>query len=102
MAIGAHGEASTAVGAGGDQSDNTAYGSGAVYSYRRTGTAWEQVNYVHARSTDPVDRFGYSLSLSADGKTLLVGAYAEDGDGTIFNADADSDAASASGAAYLF
>jgi len=102
MAIGAYGEASSAVGAGGDESDNTAFGSGAVYSFRRTGTAWEQVNYVHARSTDPVDRFGSSLSLSADGKTMVVGAYAEDGDGTSFNANADSDAADNSGAAYLF
>ena len=60
------------------------------------------MNYVHARSTDPIDRFGDSLSLSADGNTMVVGAYAEDGDGTIFNANADSDAAPESGAAYLF
>ena len=59
MAIGAHGEASSAFGIGGDQNDNTAYGSGAVYSFRRTGTAWEQVNYVHARSTDPSDRSAF-------------------------------------------
>ncbi len=102
MAIGSRGEASSAVGAGGDENDNTAYGSGAVYSFQRTGTAWEQLNYVHARSTDPIDLFGRSLSLSADGKAMVVGAYGEDGDGTIFNADADSDAAPESGAAYLF
>ena len=33
---------------------------------------------------------------------MAVGAYVEDGDGTSFNSNADSDASDNSGAAYLF
>jgi hypothetical protein len=101
MAVGAIGESSRAVGVGGDQEDDAAQDTGAVYVFRRAGS-WSQVNYVHAHSTDPRDQFGVSLSLSGDGATMVVGADFEDGGGTFFNADPDDETSSQAGAAYIF
>jgi hypothetical protein len=100
--IAARGEASSAQGIGGNQADNSAFGSGAVYAFRRSGGSWSQVNYVHGRGTNPGDLFGCSLALSADGETLIVGAYGEDGAGTIFNGNTNSNSAPETGAAYIY
>jgi hypothetical protein len=42
LAVGAWAEDSAAQGVGGNQNDNSATDSGAVYVFRRTGTAWQQ------------------------------------------------------------
>jgi trimeric autotransporter adhesin len=101
MVIGAPGESSGAAGVGGDEVDNGADKSGAVYVFRRAGE-WEQINYVHAHSPDPEDLFGTSVSLSGNGTSLVVGAPQEDGNGDVFNADADDETAMQAGAAYVY
>src|SRR5690606_20389410 len=40
LAVGAFGEDSAATGVGGDQLDNSASGSGAVYVFKRSGSVW--------------------------------------------------------------
>lgn len=102
MAIGAMRESSRSAGLGGDQTDNGAAESGAVYVFRRTGASWAQVSYVHAHFPDPGDHFGSSVDLSADGATMAVGAMREDGGGEFFNPVADDERDPDSGAGYIF
>ena len=52
--------------------------SGAVTVYRRSASAWRVEAFVKAPNADSYDSFGKSLSLSADGATLAVGAPDED------------------------
>ncbi len=100
LAVGAFGEGSAATGINGDQADNFASGSGAVYVFRRSGTSWAQEAYLKASNTGAGDRFGSSLALS--GNTLAIGAYLEDSAATGINGDQTDNAASNSGAVYVF
>jgi hypothetical protein len=75
LAVGAFREASSAVGIDGDQLDNSAEASGAVYLFEREGTSWSQAHYVKASNTDPGDQFGVSLAM--DDQRLVVGATGE-------------------------
>jgi hypothetical protein len=82
LAVGAELEASNAAGIGGNQADNTADESGAVYVFVRSGQSWVQQAYIKASNAQAGDRFGQSVALSADGNTLVVGAPDEDSDAT--------------------
>ena len=64
--------------------------AGAAYIFTRSGTSWSQQAKIQASDKDQYDNFGYSVSISGDGTTALVGAYAEDTGG------------SGAGAAYTF
>jgi trimeric autotransporter adhesin len=82
--------------------DGQAPGIGAVYVFTRTATVWNtQPIVVRAPNGEAHDNFGYAVSLSADGATLVVGATGEDGSTTSSSADDNNDALSA-GAAYVF
>jgi len=74
LAIGADGEGSNATGLDGNQADNSALASGAVYLFARQGGTWSQSDYVKASDAAAGDRFGRSVALSADGRRLAVGA----------------------------
>ncbi len=103
LAVGAWFEDSAATGVGGDQTSNAASVSGAVYVFRRSvGGVWAQEAYVKASNTDSNDYFGYSVALSGDGATLAVGAHNEDSAATGVGGDQASNAASESGAVYVF
>jgi len=83
LAIGAPGEDSVATGvstgsSGSDGADNTTDDSGAVYMFSRNGGVWEQQAYIKASNTEMGDKFGFGVSLSANGNTLAVGAPEED------------------------
>ncbi|MFT5353752.1 MAG: hypothetical protein ACI9KE_000952 [Polyangiales bacterium] len=100
LAVGAPSEDSLASGIGGDEDDDSALGSGAVYVFQRTGTTWSQQAYLKASNTDAYDSFGYDVSLSGD--TLAVGAQTEDGAATDVDGDQDDNTAMDSGAVYVF
>jgi trimeric autotransporter adhesin len=102
LAVGAPLEDSNATGVNGDGANNDASNSGAVYVFTRAGATWAQQAYVKASNTGANDRFGHSVALSADGDTLAVGAYFEDSNATGVNGDQDNNAASNSGAVYLY
>lgn len=102
MAVGAHGEASSAVGVGGNQADNGAAKSGAVYTFVRANAAWSQQAYLKASNTGPGDRFGGALALASDGKTLAVGAAEEDSVLSGIDRDQTDDTARDAGAVYIF
>jgi hypothetical protein len=102
LAVGAPAEASAATGVNGDQSDNTAVSSGAVYLFTRSGSVWIQQAYLKASNTDAQDNFGTAVALSADGSTLAVGAPYEDSAATGVNGDQTNNSRTDSGAVYLF
>ncbi len=54
--------------------DSTAQGSGAVYIFTRSGSAWTQQAYLKGSRSEPSDGFSYALAISEDGTTLAVGA----------------------------
>jgi len=103
LAVGAHREESAATGIDGDQDNNWADDSGAVYVFSRVGGAWAQEAYVKASNTDAGDEFGNSVALSADGNTLAVGAWHEDSAATGIDGGQDNNwADDESGAVYVF
>ena len=102
MVIGAIYESSSATGIDGEQDDNTALQSGAVYVFVRDDAMWSQQAYVKASTVEPYDYFGQCVALSSDGNTMAVGADGEDSASTQIDGNqADNDAVSA-GAAYVF
>tara|TARA_R110002073_G_scaffold257750_1_gene420567 strand:- start:280 stop:2223 length:1944 start_codon:yes stop_codon:yes gene_type:complete len=72
LAVATANEDSSASGINGDQTDNGAERSGAVYIFQRTGTTWEQEAYVKASNNTVGLGFGESVAL--DGDVLAVGA----------------------------
>lgn len=100
IVIGAPLEASSAVGVGGNEADNSTSGAGAAYVFARSGSVWTQVAYLKASNTDPDDRFGTSVAIS--GTTILVGAPLEDSGATGVNGNHLNNAGPDSGAVYVF
>ncbi len=100
VVVGAQGEDSNATGVNGDQSDNSAANSGAVYVFVRSGSTWSQQAYLKASNAGAGDTFGYSLAVS--GETVVVGAYKEDSNATGVNGNEADDSAPGAGAAYVF
>lgn len=120
LAVGAPGEGSA--GSGVNATDTCqgatpvcANGSGAVYVYQRnpvqintTNGGWGNPVYIKAPAPSAGDSFGWSLSLSADGNILAVGAPHEDGAGRDMNPPDTCpgaitiDCASDSGAVFIY
>ncbi len=93
-----------------DQSSNSKRGSGAVYVFERSGAVWTQQAYLKASNADPSrhagdtigDSFGTSVSLTADGARLLIGAPNEDSSAIGVDGNKSDNGSRNSGAAYLF
>ena len=100
LAVGAYQESSNATGVNGNQADNSALNSGAVYVFVRSGTTWTQQAYLKASNTGLTDGFGSGVSLSSD--TLAVGAYRESSNATGTNGKQADNSAPSSGAVYVF
>jgi hypothetical protein len=99
LAVGARDEDSIATDANGDEGNDFAENSGAVYVFGRVGTTWSRQAYLKASNTQANDEFGSAVALSADGSTLAVGAVEEDGGGAAGEGD---NSATNSGAVYVF
>lgn len=102
LAVGAFIEDSSAAGINSVQNDNSAENAGAVYVYAYTSQGWQQEAYLKASNTDASDQFGYAVSLSADGNTLVVGAPNEQSADTGINGNQFDNSAERAGAAYAF
>lgn len=100
VVVGAAGEASNAIGVGGNQADNSASNAGAAYVFVRGGSDWTQQAYLKASNTAASDRFGVSVAVSGD--TVIVGADGEDSNATGIDGAQADDSASNAGAAYVF
>jgi len=105
LAVGAEGEGSNATGINGNQTNNAASNAGAVYIFTRNGIVWTQEAYIKASNTSTaglLGLFGDTVSLSAGGSTLAVGARAENSNATGINGDQADGVAFSSGAVYIF
>jgi hypothetical protein len=102
LAIGARFEDSSAAGVGGNEADNSAVDSGAVYVFTRSAGVWSQQAYLKASNTGAGDLFGAMVTLSNDGNTLAVGARQERSNATGINGNATDNNAVDSGAVYVF
>ena len=69
--------------------------SGAVYTFKCSGTTWNQREFIKADNVGFGDEFGFSIAVS--GRTMVVGAFSEDS-GT---ADPDDNNQRNSGAGYI-
>lgn len=85
-----------------DPENNDAEDSGAVYSFVRTGTTWEQTDYVKVSNTGAGDGFGGSVAFGQEGARFVAGALFEDSDADGINGDGGNNGAIESGAAYVF
>jgi hypothetical protein len=129
IAVGANAEDSNASGINGNQENDSAETSGAVYVFTRAGTTWSQQAYLKASNNLPAPprgrgartgapgeptsgpppgpavffpmQFGYAVSLSADGSTLAVGAFDEGGASREINGS-QAFGRGGSGALYVF
>jgi len=103
LAISAPYERSNATGVNGDQQNDLAIGSGAVYVFVHSGGQWKQQAYIKASNAEAGDSFGYEISLSADGNTLAVGAPNEASAATGIDGDQTNNTlAFGAGAVYVF
>jgi hypothetical protein len=100
VVVGAYQEDSNATGVNGNQADNSAGFSGAVYVFVRSGVTWTQQAYLKASNTGSDDQFGKSVAVSGD--TVVVGADQEDSNATGVNGNQADNSANTSGAAYVF
>jgi len=108
LAVSAIGEDSAATGIDGDQGDNNAPNSGAVYVFTRDiAGVWSQQSYVKASNAESAENnnffgesFGSSVALSGD--TLAVGADGEDSAATGIDGDQSDNSATSAGAVYVF
>lgn len=100
LVVGALAEDSGATGVGGNQADESAPDSGAVYVFVRSGTTWTQQAYLKASNTGTEDFFGSSVAI--DGDTLVVGAIGEASAATGVGGNQSNDSAPFAGAAYVF
>lgn len=102
LAVGAPFEDGGDVGIGVEPSEEVATNSGAVFVFGQRGGVWAQDAYVKATNTGGGDSFGFSLALSGDGSTLVVGASQEDSHANGINGDGSNDGSIDSGAVYVF
>ncbi len=103
LAVGAEYESSNATGINGNQSDNSAQYSGAVYVFAHDATGrWVQQAYIKASNAETWDTFGEAVALSADGNTLVVGAPGESSRAAGIGGDQSDNSLSGSGAVYVF
>lgn len=107
LAVGAINEDSAATGINGNDQDDSATDSGAVYVFQFDGSAWTQQAYVKAASTagynmNVQDNFGLSVALSGDGNTLAVSCPGDDSNASGINGNAGDNSVGDSGATYVF
>jgi hypothetical protein len=100
LAVGVPREDSAATGINGNQADNSALGSGAVYIFSRTAQTWVQEAYIKSSNSQSNDQFGHSVALS--GQTLAVGALKESSSASGVDGDQTDNGEPAAGAAYVF
>lgn len=104
LVVGAPGEGSKGKGVNPNHHDDNSYDfSGAAYVYRYEEGRWKFEAYIKASNTGSVDDFGNSVSLSANGDTLAVGARLEDSNGKGVNSrQEDNNSLTDSGAVYVY
>jgi len=99
LLVGVPGDPGGGTGLDADPADNSADGSGAVFTLTYDGNAWAHELYIKASNTDQLDHFGESIAV--DGDTLVVGADLEASGSTGINSDQDNNNAFGAGAVFV-
>lgn len=99
LAVAAPGQDSSAVLVGGDEVDQLAADSGAVYVFSLNADNWQQQAFIKASNTGAGDGFGGRVALSANGNSLVVGAPYEQ---SLFTGQPADNSAANAGAAYVY
>jgi len=102
LAVGAQLENGNSKGLNGNEKDQSAEDSGALYLFTRTGDTWVQKAYMKGSNTSAYDEFGSSMALSRDGKVLAVGARGEGSAAKGINGNQEDNTAMGAGAVYVF
>jgi hypothetical protein len=102
LAVAAPHEDSDARGVNGNQRNDSAFDSGAVYVFTQSGSSWVQQAYLKASNAASGDQFGFAVALSGDGNTLAVAANFEDSGATGIGGNQNDESASGAGAVYVF
>lgn len=100
VVVGAGYEDSESTGPNGDQANNLALSSGAMYVFRRNGTTWSQRAYLKASNTNQYDNFGDRVAVS--GNLIVAGARNEASHARGLNGDDADNSMYSAGAAYVF
>jgi hypothetical protein len=100
VVVGTPSDNSSATGVNGNPIPYSASGSGAAYVFVRTASTWTQEAYVKASNTEIADNFGSAVAIQGD--LLAIAAPNEDSAATGIGGNQASNAASNSGAVYLF
>jgi len=82
-------DGSTAI-VGAHRNDTGGTNNGAAYIFTLSGSTWSQQAQIQASDVESMDSFGYSVDISEDGDTVIVGSWTED------------TTASDAGSAYIF
>ena len=85
-----------------NRDDSLFESQGAVFTFTRTNALWQQQAFLQASNADPRGLFGASISLSADGNTLAVGAPDEGSFATGINGSQETVLGFIPGAVYMF
>ena len=102
MVAGAPNEDGAAKDINGDQKDDSAPESGAVYLFTRSGTKWAQQAYVKSSNSSAYDLFGSSITVNRDGSLIAIGAPGEDSGAKGVNGNQNDKTVRESGAVYVF
>jgi fibronectin type 3 domain-containing protein len=102
LAASAPQDSSNATGINGNSADISANAAGAAYIFLRSAGIWQKQAYIKASNTDAFDRFGYSVGLTSDGSTLIVGANGESSAAVGVGGNQSDNSLTGVGAAYLF
>ena len=102
LAVAAPHEDSDARGVNGNQRNDSAFDSGAVYVFTQGGSSWVQQAYLKASNAASSDQFGFAVALSGDGNTLAVAANFEDSGAAGIGGNQNDESASGAGAVYVF
>ncbi len=102
LAVAAYREDGAGAGLAADSANQTFIDAGAVYLFGRSGLAWTQRSYIKASNTQAGDRFGIGMAMTADGRTLAIGAESEDSQATGVGGNQADNSISKAGAVYLY
>ena len=104
LAVGASYDKSNSTGINGSQTSTNSEGDyGAVFIFKEEDDSWTQEAYIKPSNTHIKQKFGNSVALSSDGKTLAVGSYYENSRSSGINGDQnDLGNYIKAGAVYIF
>lgn len=88
-----------AVGAPNDSVNGNGAASGLIYIFEKTGSSYKQIQVLTGDfATNAQDNFGYSISMTADGNVITVGANQDE----FVSSDGSSSSGSSSGVVYVY